>query len=80
MQTFEPGAEDRPEDMPQDDRYTDPHFLHSRQIAMIDEALRTLGAFGEVRLVVEEGRLRYIVTQKSYDALRWYPGKILKEE
>ncbi len=51
-------------------------FLTSEQIAMIEEALRTLGDFGEVRLVVEKGRLRFLVTQKSYDALKWRPGTI----
>lgn len=76
MQTFEPEHEE----ITQDDRYPDPCILRPRQIAMIDEALRSLGAFGEVRLVVEQGRLRFIITQKSYDALRWYPGRILQED
>ncbi|HEB63955.1 MAG TPA: hypothetical protein ENJ02_00215 [Chloroflexi bacterium] len=51
-------------------------FLTPEQVAMVDEALRALGDFGEVRLVVEKGRLRFIVTQKSYDALKWHPGAI----
>ena len=51
-------------------------FLTAEQILMVDEALRALGDFGEVRLVVEKGRLRFIVTQKSYDALKWHPGVI----
>lgn len=51
-------------------------FLTNEHIAMIDEALQALGSFGEVRLVVEKGRLRFIVTQKSYDALKWRPGEI----
>lgn len=55
-------------------------FLHPRQIAMIEEALRSLGAFGEVRLVVEKGRLRFIITSKSYDILRYYPGQIISPE
>ena len=76
MQTFEP----EPEDFFEDDRYPDCYFLRSRQVHMIDEALRSLGAFGEVRLVVEKGRLRFIITQKSYDALRWYPGRLMEEE
>ncbi len=50
--------------------------LTKQQVAMIEEALRALGDFGEVRLVVEKGRLRFIVTQKSYDALKWHPGAI----
>ena len=51
-------------------------FLTPEQIAMVDEALCALGDFGEVRLVVEKGRLRFVVTQKSYDALKWRPGVI----
>jgi hypothetical protein len=47
---------------------------------MIEEALRSLGAFGEVRLMVEKGRLRFIVTSKSYDVLRYYPGQIISPE
>ena len=45
-------------------------FLNQHQINMIDAALTTLGKFGEVRLVVEKGVLRYIVTQNSIDALK----------
>lgn len=44
------------------------------QISMVDEALSAVGDFGEVRLIVEKGRLRFIITQKSYDALKWQPG------
>jgi len=51
-------------------------FLDQRQVKMIDEALSALGDYGELRLVVEKGRLRFIVTQKSFDALKWQPGKI----
>jgi hypothetical protein len=54
------------------------NFLNQRQIEMIDEALSGLGEFGEVRLVIEKGRLRFIVTQKSVDALKWQPGHLLK--
>lgn len=43
---------------------------------MIDEALSSLGDFGEVRLIVEKGRLRFLVTQKSFDAIKWEPGNI----
>ncbi|MBN1668471.1 MAG: hypothetical protein JW862_15360 [Anaerolineales bacterium] len=52
------------------------HCLQPEQIAMIDEALSSLGDFGEVRLVVEKGRLRFVVTHRSFDALRWQPGGI----
>jgi hypothetical protein len=49
-------------------------FLNQHQVKMIDEALSALGDYGELRLVVEKGRLRFIVTQKSFDALKWQPG------
>jgi hypothetical protein len=51
-------------------------ILGSDQVAMIEEALASLGEFGEVRLIVEKGRLRYLVTQKSFDAQKWRPGAI----
>lgn len=38
---------------------------------MIDEALSSLGDFGEVRLVVEKGQLRFLVIQKSIDVRKW---------
>ncbi len=38
---------------------------------MIDEALTDVGEFGEVRLIVTKGRLRFVVTQRSHDALQW---------
>jgi len=46
-------------------------FLGESQVRMIDEALSAVGDFGEVRLVVQKGRIRYVVIQKSHDALRW---------
>jgi hypothetical protein len=49
-------------------------FLNPDQVFMIDEALRALGDYGEVRLIIEKGRLRFLVTQKSIDALKWRPG------
>lgn len=52
------------------------HFLEPQQVAMIDEALCSLGEFGEVRLIVERGRL---ITQRSYDALKWQPGSLSAE-
>ena len=51
-------------------------FLASDQIAMIDEALHSVGEYGEVRLVVEKGRLRFLITQKSFDTLKWQPGSL----
>ena len=46
-------------------------FLRQAQIRMIDEALTEVGDFGEVRLIVTKGRLRFVVTQRSHDALHW---------
>ena len=46
-------------------------FLTSDQIKMIDEALASLGGYGEVRLIVKKGTLRFLVTQQSHDALKW---------
>ena len=48
--------------------------LSRKDILMIDEAIASIGEFGEVRLVVEKGRLRYIVIQKSHDALKYEAG------
>ena len=53
-------------------------FLEMRQVSMIDEALSSLGDYGEVRLVVEKGKLRFLVTQKSFDAMKWEPGHMLE--
>ena len=52
-------------------------FMEMRQVMMIDEALSSVGDYGEVRLVVEKGRLRFLVTNRSYDALNWQPGSML---
>ncbi len=51
-------------------------FLTPHQVAMIDEALSSLGEYGELRLVVEKGRLRFVVTHKSFDVSKWTPGTI----
>ena len=51
-------------------------FLTPPQVAMIDEALSSLGDYGELRLVVEKGRLRFVVTHKSFDVSKWTPGTI----
>jgi hypothetical protein len=53
-----------------------PHlkFLNLDQIRMIDEALGKVGEFGEVRLIVERGRLRFLVTEQSFDVLKWESG------
>jgi hypothetical protein len=54
-------------------------FLQPDQIDMIDEALSSLGQYGEVRLVVEKGRLRFLVTQKSFDTFKWQPGSLVED-
>ena len=51
-------------------------FLGRSQIKMIDEALDLVGPYGEVQLIVEKGRLRFVVTKNSHDALKWQPGAI----
>lgn len=53
------------------------NFLELKQVSMIDEALSSLGDYGEVRLIVEKGRLRFLIMQKSFDALKWEPGNIV---
>jgi len=35
------------------------------QVKLINQAMTDVGDFGEVRLVIERGRLHYLVTQKS---------------
>lgn len=51
-------------------------FLNSQQIKMLDDALSTIEkkGFGCLRLVVEKGRLRFLVVETSYDALKYSPG------
>jgi hypothetical protein len=53
-------------------------FMELQQVSMVDEALSSLGEYGEVRLIVEKGRLRFLVTQKSFDALKWQPGELVE--
>ena len=51
-------------------------FLSDSQARMIDEALSAVGEFGEVRLVVQKARIRYVVIEKSHDALKWEAGAL----
>jgi hypothetical protein len=46
------------------------HSLTPRQVQMIDDALQQVGDFGEVRLVVQRGRLRFVEIVRSLDALK----------
>jgi len=55
-------------------------FMEFSQLSMVDEALSSVGEYGEVRLIVEKGRLRFLVTQKSFDAQKWQPGIISETE
>lgn len=54
-----------------------PVCLHPDQVEMIEEAILSAGQYGEVRLVIESGRLRFVVVERSFDALKWRPGKIV---
>lgn len=49
-------------------------YLQPRQILMIDEAIEAVGEYGEVHLKVEKGRLKFLVTQTSHDALKYEIG------
>ena len=49
-------------------------FLDQQQKSMIDQALSSLDSFGELRLIVVKGIVRYLVTQNSFDALKCFPG------
>jgi hypothetical protein len=49
--------------------------LTKQQILMIEEAIASVGEFGEVHLVVEKRRLRFVVTKTSHDAIRYERGE-----
>lgn len=51
--------------------------LLPEQIAMINEALGAIGEYGEVRLVIEKGQIRFLEVIHSYDALKWRPRRIV---
>lgn len=46
------------------------HSLTPRQVQMIDDALREVGPFGEVRLIKVKGRLRFIEKLESLDTTK----------
>jgi hypothetical protein len=64
------------EDSKKHERLLGLKFLKANQIRMIDEALEQVGEFGQVHLVVERGRLRFLVTEKSFDVFKWEPGSL----
>ncbi len=61
---------------PKTDRDASTPLLTTEQTAMIAEALSSVGDYGEVRLVIEKGQIRFVEVTQSYDALKWRPGKI----
>ncbi len=71
VRSFDPD----PEEDVLDDKKGQHHlrFLKPRQVLMLDNALCALGDYGELHLVVDKGRLRFLVMQKSYDANKFQP-------
>lgn len=55
-----------------------PLRLEAEQVRMIEDALTSVGEYGEVRLVVEKGKLRFLVLQKSLDVLKEGAARLLK--
>lgn len=68
MRSFDPSASDS--DLGESKVPKTLKFLNPKQVTMVDEALSTLGEFGELHLVVVKGNLRFIIVQKSYDATK----------
>ena len=62
----------------QDDDQSNHSHITPEQVDMIEEALASLGEYGEVRLIVSKGRLRFLVTQRSLDVMKWQPGALVK--
>lgn len=60
-----------------DDKFNHRHIT-PELFEMIEEALGSLGEFGEVRLIVARGKLRFLVTQRSLDVKKWQPGKLIE--
>ncbi len=48
-------------------------FLTDQAVRQIDAALRRLGPYGEVRLIVVKGRLRFIQTVRSEEMIAGAP-------
>ena len=62
----------------QDEDRSNHSHITPEQVDMIEEALASLGEYGEVRLIVSKGRLRFLVTQRSLDVMKWQPGALVK--
>jgi len=54
-------------------------FSEDNNLSMIAEALKAVGEFGRVELIIERGKLRYIVLEKSFDVNKWQPGVFEKK-
>ena len=55
-------------------------FLSPNEILMIDDMLNDVKPFGEVRLRVKDGKLKFAAESKSYDALKLQRPNALEEE
>jgi hypothetical protein len=56
-------------------------FLNTAQVAEIDDKLSSVSPFGEIRLRVENGSLKFVAQSKSYDALKLQrPGSSLEDQ
>jgi hypothetical protein len=53
--------------------------LSDHQIELIDQAISSVAEYGEVHLIVEKGNLRFLVTQKSFDVLKWRSGGLIQD-
>ena len=53
--------------------------LSHHQIELIDQAISSVADYGEVHLIVEKGNLRFLVTQKSFDVLKWRSGGLIQD-
>ncbi|HET7011082.1 MAG TPA: hypothetical protein VFI11_09930 [Anaerolineales bacterium] len=54
-------------------------FLTPKEINVIDDLLASVAPFGEVRLAVQKGKLRFVSSVKSHDAFQ-LTGKNEKTE
>ena len=53
--------------------------LSQHQIELIDQAISSVADYGEVHLIVEKGNLRFLVTQKSFDVMKWRSGGLIQD-